>query len=181
MQRRSRDWCRHAAQRSGDLPTGVVTPVTQAQDLLKLYPLPNVSGNSLYNYQVPVITDTHQDALQSRLDKTIGNKNQFYGGFAFQSIRSSGSNLFGFLDTTDTLGINANVNWAHRFSHELFLTTGYKFSRLRTQVTPNFANRTQRLRRSRHHRQQPGSRQLGPANACFFQRNRHSHRRAKRL
>jgi hypothetical protein len=130
-----------AAERSGDLPFGGITPVTQAQDLLKLYPLPNVSGNSLYNYQVPVITDTHVDAMQSRLDKTIGNKNQLYGGFAFQSVRSSGSNLFGFLDTTDTLGINMNVNWAHRFSHELFLTTGYKFSRFRTQVVPYFANR----------------------------------------
>jgi hypothetical protein len=128
-------------QRSGDLPTGGVTPVVEAQNLLKLYPLPNVLGNSLYNYQVPVITDTHQDALQSRLDKTIGNKNQLYGGFAFQNIRVSGSNIFGFLDTTDTLGINTNINWAHRFSHELFLTTGYKFSRLRTQVVPNFANR----------------------------------------
>jgi hypothetical protein len=130
-----------AAQRNGNLPFGDVTPVTQAQDLLKLYPLPNVSGNSLYNYQVPVITDTHQDALQLRLDKTIGNKNQLYGGFAFQSVRSSGSNLFGFLDTTDTLGINTNVNWAHRFSREFFLTTGYKFSRLRTKVVPYFANR----------------------------------------
>jgi trimeric autotransporter adhesin len=130
-----------AAQRNGNLPFGDVTPVTQAQDLLKLYPLPNVSGNSLYNYQVPVITDTHQDALQLRLDKTIGNKNQLYGGLAFQSVRSSGSNLFGFVDTTDTLGINMNVNWAHRFSHEFFLTTGYKFSRFRTKVVPYFANR----------------------------------------
>jgi hypothetical protein len=130
-----------AAQRSGDLPTGIVTPVAQAQDLLKLYPLPNVSGNSSYNYQVPVITDTHQDALQSRLDKTIGNKNQFYGGFAFQNVRTSGSNLFGFLDTTDTLGLNTSINWGHRFSHQIFLTTGYKFSRLRTQVRPYFANR----------------------------------------
>jgi hypothetical protein len=130
-----------ATERIGDLPTGGVTPVTQAQDLLKLYPMPNVKGNSLYNYQTPVITDTHEDALQSRLDKTIGNKNQLYGGFAFQSIRLSGANLFGFVDTTDSLGINANVNWAHRFSHELFLTTGYKFSRLRVQVVPNFANR----------------------------------------
>jgi hypothetical protein len=131
-----------AAERSRDLPFGGVTPVTQAQDLLKLYPLPNVSGNSLYNYQVPVITDTHQDSMQLRLDKTIGNKNQFYGGFAFQSMRTSGSNLFGFIDTTNTLGITTNVNWAHRFSHELFLTTGYKFNRFRTQVVPYFANRT---------------------------------------
>jgi hypothetical protein len=130
-----------AGERSGDLPAGGMAPVMQAQELLKLYPLPNVSGNSLYNYQVPVITDTHQDALQLRMDKTVGNKNQFYGGFAFQSMRSSGSNLFGFLDTTDTLGINMNVNWARRFSHELFLTTGYKFSRFRTQVVPFFANR----------------------------------------
>ena len=130
-----------AAERNGDLSSGVVTPVTQAQSLLKLYPLPNVVGDSLYNYQVPVISNTHLDALQLRLDKTLGNKNQLYGGFAFQSIRADAANLFGFVDTTNTLGINANVNWAHRFSHELFLTTGYKFSRLRTQVITNFANR----------------------------------------
>src|SRR5947209_18955017 len=79
--------------------------------------------------------------MQLRLDKTIGNNNQFYGGCAFQNVRSSGSNLFGFLDTTDTLGITTNVNWAHRFSHLLFLTTGYKFSRLRTELVPFFANR----------------------------------------
>ena len=130
-----------AAERNGDLPSGVVTPVTQAQSLLKLYPLPNVVGDSLYNYQVPVISNTHQDALQLRLDKTLGNKNQFYGGFTFQSIRADAANLFNFVDTTNTLGINANVNWAHRFSHELFLTTGYKFSRLRTQVITNFEDR----------------------------------------
>jgi trimeric autotransporter adhesin len=130
------------AERKGDLSTGFISPVSQALALLKLYPLPNVLGNSLYNYQVPVISNAHQDALQSRLDKTIGNKNQFYGGFAFQSIRGDGSNLFGFLDTTKTLGVNTNVNWVHRFNHSLFLTTGYKFSRLRTQAISNFENRT---------------------------------------
>jgi trimeric autotransporter adhesin len=129
-------------ERSGDLPTGQINPVAQAQALLKLYPLPNVFGNSLYNYQVPVLSDSHQDALQSRLDKTIGNKNQFYGGLAFQNIRANSSNLFGFLDTTKTLGFTTNVNWVHRFSHSFFLTTGYKFSRLRSQVTPNFEDRS---------------------------------------
>jgi len=44
-----------AAERNGYLPNGEVTPVSQAQALLKLYPLPNVVGNSLYNYQVPVV------------------------------------------------------------------------------------------------------------------------------
>ena len=130
-----------AAQRSGNLPNGSVTPVAQAQSLLKLYPLPNVTGNSLYNYQVPVISNTHLDALQLRMDKTLGNKNQLYGGFAYQSSRVDGANLFGFVDTTDILGINANINWSHRFSHGFFLTTGYKFSRLRTQVNAFFENR----------------------------------------
>jgi trimeric autotransporter adhesin len=129
------------AQRSGDLSTGEVTPVSQALALLKLYPLPNVTGNSLYNYQVPVVSNSHLDALQSRLDKTIGNKNQFYGGIAFQNIRADGSNLFGFVDTTKTLGFNTNVNWVHRFNHSFFLTTGYKFSRLRMQAISNFENR----------------------------------------
>src|SRR5260370_34683210 len=59
-----------AAERSGDLPFGGITPVTQAQDLLKLYPLPNVSGNSLYNYQLPVITATNQDTMQLRRNIT---------------------------------------------------------------------------------------------------------------
>jgi trimeric autotransporter adhesin len=129
------------AQRGGDLPSGDLSPVMQAHALLKLYPLPNVPGNSLYNYQVPVISNIHQDAMQLRLDKTIANKNQFYGAFALQSTRADGANLFGFVDTTDTLGLNVNINWAHRFSHQFFLTTGYRFSRLRTQVISNFENR----------------------------------------
>jgi len=53
--------------------TGNVPISPQAQALLNLYPLPNVAGNSRFNYQAPVITTTHQDALQSRFDRTIGH------------------------------------------------------------------------------------------------------------
>ena len=41
--------------------------------------------------------------------------------FNVQSTRAANENLFGFVDTTDTMGINANVNWAHRFSQHLFV------------------------------------------------------------
>ena len=108
---------------------------------MQLYPLPNIVGDSLYNYQVPVLNSTHQDALQSRLDKTLGRKDELYGSFNFQSTRAGNSNLFGFTDTTDTLGINANVNWAHRFSQHLFVYASYRFSRLRTNIVPYFENR----------------------------------------
>jgi hypothetical protein len=121
---------------------GNVAPISpQAQALLNFYPLPNVTGNSGYNYQVPILSGTHQDAMQTRLDKSISAKNQLYGRFAFQSTRSNNSNLFGLLDRTDALGLNSDVNWFHRFGHQLFMTAGYKFSRLRTQVMPYFANR----------------------------------------
>jgi len=122
-------------------PGNVVPVSSQAQSLLQLYPLPNITGNSLYNYQVPVLNSSHQDALLSRLDKTLGHRDELYGGFNFQSVRSGNTNLFRFVDTTDTLGINANINWSHRFNHHIFGYTSYRFSRLRTNVAPYFENR----------------------------------------
>jgi trimeric autotransporter adhesin len=121
---------------------GNEVPVSpQAQALLQLYPLPNLTGTSLYNYQVPVLNNTHQDSMQLHLQKTLGRRDELYGSFNFQSVRASNENLFGFVDTTDTLGINTNINWSHRFSQHLFFYGGYRFSRLRTQIVPYFANR----------------------------------------
>jgi trimeric autotransporter adhesin len=121
---------------------GNMVPVSpQAQALLNFYPLPNVAGNPRYNFQIPINSNTHQDALLSRFDKTLGHKNQIYGDFAFQSTRTGSPNLFGFLDTTDVLGINTGINWSHRFNQRLLLNLGYRFSRLRTRITPYFENR----------------------------------------
>ena len=113
-----------------------------AQALLALYPQANVVGNTNYNYQTGILSGSHQDAMQSRLDKSIGRKDEVYGGFAFQSTRANSTSLFGFRDTTGTLGMNANANWQHRFNYGLYSTLGYRFSRLRTLVTPFFANRS---------------------------------------
>lgn len=133
-----------AAERNGILPNLIIPAdriSPQARALLNYYPLPNFDGNGGYNYQIPILRPTHQDALQSRVNKTLSSRDQVYGGFAFQSIRSDDPNLFGFLDTVDTLGINANVNWSHRFRQRLFMNVGVQFSRLATHVTPFFDNR----------------------------------------
>ncbi len=113
----------------------------QAKALMRLYPLPNIADVSNYNYQASVLNNTHQDSLQSHLDKTLGRKDQLYGAFNFQSTRSSNVNLFGFADQTGTLGVNGNIHWRHRLKPRIFLFTGYTFSRLRTEVTPNFEDR----------------------------------------
>lgn len=150
------------AERNGDLsgllnplgqPVTIYNPVTgvpfsgpipvnpQALALLNLYPAPNLTGNSRYNYQTEVLGNTHLDDVQLRLDKAIGRRDQVYGRFGLQSSRSDSANLFDFRDTTDTLGIDTRINWSHQFRHEFLVTFGYQFTRLRTRVQPQFANR----------------------------------------
>lgn len=126
-------------QQAFDVPPSRISP--QARALLNFYPLPNFSGNSAYNYQIPAVDAVHQDALQSRLSKSVNHRNQLYGGFAFQSTRSDTPNLFGFLDTTDTTGINTNAHWQHTFRPRLYTDLGYQFSRLAVRTTPFFEDR----------------------------------------
>jgi len=121
------------------IPPTDISP--QSKALLNYYPLPSFSGEQRYNYQVPINTDTHQDALQSRFDEYINPKNQLYGGFAFQSARTSTPNLFGFLDTSDVLGLTSHINWSHHLGTRLFLNLGYQFSRLSTRSNPYWADR----------------------------------------
>lgn len=113
----------------------------QARALLKFYPLPNFSGNGSYNYQIPIVGSTHQDAVQARLNKAINRKHQISGSFGLNSVRSDSTNAFGFLDTTDTLGLTAGVTWRLVLTPRFFATTNYTFSRYSTRVTPFFANR----------------------------------------
>lgn len=128
-------------QRMGILPYTTVPVNPQAAALLQLYPLPNLTGNPQYNFQIPVLNSSHQDIVQSRMDKTIGRRDQLWGNFNFESTRADDVNLFSFVDTTDTLGLNTNINWTHRLNQHLFLNAAYHFNRLRTLVRPEFENK----------------------------------------
>ena len=147
-----------AAERAGILTSPIIDPQTgapfpantipasrlspQALALLQHYPLPNVSSGSRYNYQAPVLTSVHQDALQLRWNKFVSRNDQVNGSFALQSVRSSSNNIFQFVDTSSALGMNAGVNWSHRLTPDWLLFAGYQFSRMATQVQPYFANLT---------------------------------------
>ena len=149
------------AERNGDLsgvlnelgqPIAIYNPATgqpfstpvpvsaQAAALLRLYPLPNLPGNNSYNYQTQVLSNSHTDALQSRLDKSLGRRDSVYGGFAFTSSRSNSADLFRFLDTTNTLGVNGDVHWSHRLPHQTIANLSYTFSRQRVEIRPNFSH-----------------------------------------
>ena len=111
-----------------------------------------------------MLNSSHQDALQSRLDKTLGRKDEVYGSFNFQSTRAA-TQSFRFTDTTDS-GNQININWSHRFSQRLFVYAGYHFSRLRTKSGPIL--RTARTSQGRPaSRQRPGPGRLGSSRADF--------------
>ena len=133
------------AQREGDagggvsIPQGSINP--QALALLKYYPLPNFAGSAIYNFQVPLVSISHQDALQSRMSKGIGQRTQLDGNFNFQRIATSNTNLFGFLDTGETLGMNTTLNLRRRIGSRLFAHLQFQYSHQSVRTTPYFSNR----------------------------------------
>ena len=131
-----------AAERSGELfsiPQDRISP--QAGALLNLFPMPNFNEDARYNYQVPLIDNSHQDGLQGRLNKAFSPRNQLSGSLDLQSTRSDSTNLFNFLDVTRTLGLITTAQWTTRPSPRFSATFRYQFSRQSTRLTPYFANR----------------------------------------
>ena len=124
---------------------GNMVPVSpQAQDLLNHYPLPNVPGTGLYNYQAPVLNSSQQNSVQGRVSKNKG-RNQFFGNFAYQGLTTEATDLFGFEDSTATSGLDAVANWSRGYplsTSYFVIHFKYEFSRLATNVTPYFANRS---------------------------------------
>lgn len=121
-------------------PGNQVPVSTQAAVLLNLYPLPNIRNIANYNYQAATLGSTHQDELQLRLDKSLGHNN-LWGRFGSQDGRAQDVNLFGFVDRTNTLGIDSEIHWSRWMRGRASLSASYTFSRMRTEVTPNFEER----------------------------------------
>ena len=89
-----------AAERDGDLTAlgGPVIPAANinatAEALLEYYPLPNVAGNSNYNYAnfQPIPSTT--DGADLRIDRTLTSKQSIYARFSRKNITSSYANPF---------------------------------------------------------------------------------------
>jgi hypothetical protein len=121
------------------IPSDRISP--QAKALLNLYPFPNSPASTRYNYQIPILAVIHQDSLQTRVIKLLSRNNQLFGSFAFQSTRADNPNLLGFLDTTDSTGLNGSVSWRHNFTARLLANLGYQYSRSAVHMRPFFENR----------------------------------------
>jgi hypothetical protein len=85
------------AERSGDLTAlGVTTPITNinptATALLNYYPLPNVTGQSNYNYENFQSTPARTDGADLRIDQTINPKQSVYARFSRKNITEDYAN-----------------------------------------------------------------------------------------
>jgi hypothetical protein len=121
------------------IPDGMIS--AQARALMALYPKPNFAGSSRYNYQTPIVSRSNQDDVQARINKGAGRLGSLAGSFAYRNSRGGSPNLFGFLDTSETSGVDANASLMHRFGSRTFGTFRYEFSRLAARNKPYFAYR----------------------------------------
>ncbi len=120
------------------LGPGRISP--QAAALLAYYPLPNTDGR--FNYQTPILNSSRSDSASTRLAYSINNRNQLQGTVGYQKTRGDSTTLFGFEDTRDGSGIDAQANWSFRISQFLNMRTRYQFTGSKSESLPYFAERT---------------------------------------
>lgn len=124
---------------TGAIPWLCLSPA--AKSLLALYPQPNFPQNLQGNYQIPLISDTHTDQMNTYAYKPIGRKDFINGNFSLSSTRGSSGNIFGFVDDSNTLGVRGNITWSHTFNRNLRSVFSYDFSRQSSRSTPYWQNR----------------------------------------
>ena len=112
----------------------------QAAALLAYYPDANADGH--YNYQAPILSSSRSDGANTRLAYSLNNRNQLQGTLGYQRTRGTSTGLFGFEDSSEGWGFDANVNWSLRISQFLNLRSRYQYTRSKNTSLPYFANRT---------------------------------------
>jgi hypothetical protein len=113
----------------------------EAAALLRLFPLPNITSASKLNFQAPVLNESRQDGVNVSLNGNTRRTGFFFGGFGLNQGHSDNTNLFGFLDHTNTMNTHAGIGWGNWFQHlGMYAHANYNFSRNRITQAPHFAN-----------------------------------------
>jgi hypothetical protein len=121
------------------IPASRLSP--QALALLQYYPRPNSPSASGYNYQVPLITNTHTDSFRIQVSKTFKRKNTINALFQMNDTRGDSASEFNFLDLNRSRGMQATLTFRRSFTPRFYGTFTYQFNRYSVQTFPFFANR----------------------------------------
>jgi trimeric autotransporter adhesin len=107
--------------------------------LLSYFPDPNLPF-AARNYQTfwTGANDTHN--FNARLMNIRVGKNRFNTSVGYQHSTNTSPNLFQFVDTGLSSGVNAGFGWSRNFTTRVINNVQLQFSRMRQQVNPYFAD-----------------------------------------
>jgi hypothetical protein len=142
-----------AEERTGDLtamqscdtsghcvPGPVISPSTitpTAKALLKYYPLPNVSGQSNFNYEHFQSTPATTDGADVRIDQTISPKQSMYARFSRKNITSNFANAL-LPNDVDSIH-NRSLLVSHTYAITPKLLNEFRFGFTNVITSVNFA------------------------------------------
>jgi hypothetical protein len=130
------------ADRTGNLsdiggPTIAAANISAtAKALLGYYPLPNVSGQSGYNYETFQSTPARTDGADLRLDQTISSKQSAYARFSRKNISQSIANDF-LPDDVDSVH-NRSLLVSHTYAITPKLVNEFRFGFTNVTTSVNF-------------------------------------------
>ena len=114
------------------IPDASINPTAKA--LLAYYPLPNVAGQSSYNYENFQTTPARTDGADLRIDQTIGSKQSIYGRFSRKNITSDYANPFLPNDIDSIHNRSLLVSDTYTISPQLLNEFRYGFTNVTTSV-----------------------------------------------
>ena len=128
------------AERGGDLtalggpviPAGSISPTSTA--LLKYYPLPNVEGQSNYNYENFQATPSRTDGADLRLDQNLTAKQSVYARFSRKNITEDAANPFLPDDSDSVHNRSLLVSYTYAINARLVNEFRYGFTNVTTSV-----------------------------------------------
>ena len=98
------------------IPQNRISP--QALALLGFYPLPNFDGGSRYNYQIPIVGPTHQDACSRASTRRSAARTRSAATSRFRA-RARTARTCSVSSIRPIPGVNTAVNWMHRFNQRV--------------------------------------------------------------
>ncbi len=129
------------AERNGDLSglgsnvviaQGSITPTAKA--LLNYYPMPNVAGQSSFNYENFQSTPARTDGADVRVDQTIGAKQSMYARFSRKNITSEFANPLLPNDTDSIHNRSLLVSHTYTITSKLLNEFRFGFTDVTTSV-----------------------------------------------
>jgi outer membrane receptor protein involved in Fe transport len=121
------------------IPADRISP--QAAALLAYYPLPNGGEGARFNHQVPLVTRTRQDSVQTRLTQSPSARHQLTGALSYGRSTPVSTSLFDFESRQRSSNVDAQLTWSYRASQFLTFRSRYGYARQRSTTEPFFAHR----------------------------------------